>query len=246
MTGLIGDGLPKPGLIKWAPGLVADYVIDNWPDVVDAYRHNPEALRWDLRKLPENTRDEAGVRGSEIHAVAEDVIHGRPVDVPDRILPYVNGYVDWLDSWGVQPIITEQSVASREHWYAGRVDCVARIDSLGGTFGLDWKTSNKVYSSTALQLAAYVRAEFTVTDGNPEDEQPIPAVDGTIVVHITDHGTEAHWLGRDTAEIDEAFQDFLTVAAVAKRISRIDGRWDSKIRKAVGGYLSGPIELVSA
>lgn len=242
VTTLIKAGLPAPALMKWGPRLVADYVIDNWPDVADSYRHDPEKLRWELRGLPDAKRDEAGIRGSEIHAIAEDIIHDRPADVPDRLLPYVNGYVDWLDSWGVQPIITEQGVASRRHWYAGRVDCIATIARSGIVAGLDWKTSRGVYGSTALQLAAYVRAEFTVAD-DPTVELPIPDVDCTLVVHITDHGTEAHWLGRSRAEIDEAFRDFLAVAAVAKRVDRIDGHWDSKLRKAVGGYLSDPIEL---
>lgn len=244
VTGLIGGGLPKPALIKWAPRLVADYVIDNWQDVQDAYRHNPEALRRDLRGLPEKKRDDAGARGTEVHALGEAIAHGHDVDVPERLVPYVEGYARWLDRFDVRPTLTERPVASRQHWYAGTFDMIAESSSpkLAPLLMVDLKTSNSVYGSTALQVAPYIRAEFYL-DG--AFERPLPDVDGAIVVHITPEGTKAHWLCRDRAEIDEAFQDFLAVAAVAKRVRRIDGRWDSRLRKAVGSYLSDPIEEAS-
>lgn len=242
VTGLIGGGLPKPALVKWAPQLVADYVIDNFPEIQDAYRHNPESLRWDLRKLPEKKRDDAGARGTEVHALGEAIAHGREVEVPERLVPYVEGYARWLDKFDVRPILTERSVASRQHWYAGTFDMIAESSSpkLAPLLMTDLKTSASVYGSTALQVAPYIRAEFYL-DG--AFERPLPDVDGAIVVHITEEGTKAHWLCRDRDEIDEAFRDFLAVAQVARRVSRIDGRWDSKLRKAVGSYLSDPIEV---
>lgn len=238
VTGLIGGGLPKPALIKWGPRVVADYVVDRIDEVIEDHQANPEALRFRLAKLPEEHRDTAAVRGTEVHEIAEKIIHGQSVDVPDRLLPYVKGYVEWLDSRGVEPIITEQSLGNRTHQYAGRVDCIGKVAALDGrTLLVDWKTSRSVYSSTALQVAAYARAEFTVSDDDPDTEIPVPEVDGCIVVHITPDGTKAHWLCRTPEEINEAFGDFLTVAAVSRRIDRIDGKWNAKARKAFGGYL---------
>lgn len=242
VTGLISGGLPKPALVKWAPELVADYVIDHWQDVQDAYRHNPEALRWDLRKLPERTRDDAGARGTEVHALGEAIAHGRDVEVPERLVAYVEGYARWLDRFDVRPTLTERSVASRQHWYAGTFDMLATSKLTDGVAQFDLKTSNNVYSSTALQTAAYGRAEFFM-DGDVEF--PMPNLDATLVVHITPDGTRAHWLCRDRKEIDEAFDDFLSVAKVARRIDRIDGKWDRNLGKAVGSYLSDPIEEAS-
>lgn len=254
VTGLIGSGLPKPALIKWSANFVAQIVADDYynnrPDERDQLYIDMETAKtqgqlydW-LRRAPERYRDAKAATGTEVHEIAEKIIHGEPVAVPDRLLGHVTGYVKWLDAFGVEPILTEQSVGSRTHQYAGRVDSICKIAGLGGgIFGVDWKTSNNVYSSTALQTAAYLRAEFTVTDDDPETELSIPKVDGNIVVHITEEGTKAHWLGRSPAEIDEAFDDFLAVIAVARRIDRIDGKWDSKLREAVGGYLSDPIEL---
>lgn len=242
VTGLIGGGLPKPALVKWAPRLVADYVIDHWDDVQDAYRHSPEALRRDLQRMPEKKRDDAGARGTEVHALGEAIAHGKEVDVPERLVPYVEGYARWLDRFDVRPTLTEHAVASRQHWYAGTFDMFA-TSKLAPLAQFDLKTSTNVYGSTALQTAAYAKAEFYL-DG--AFERPMPDLDATLVVHITAEGTKAHWLCRDRAEIDEAFQDFLAVAQVARRVKRIDGRWDSKLRKAVGSYLSDPIEEVPA
>src|SRR5690606_28995527 len=188
----------------------ADYVVDNLDEVIRDHDASRERLRYRLKGLPNAARDEAAVRGTEIHALAEQIVHGTQVQVPDRLLSYVQGYVRWLDAHHVEPLITEQSVGSRLDSYAGRVDCIARVD--GRVLGLDWKTSKGVYSSTALQVAAYVRAEFTVTDDDPETELDIPEVEGTAVVHITTDGTQAYWLGRDHTEITEAYQDFLAVA----------------------------------
>lgn len=241
VTSLISGGLPKPALVPWAAGAVADYVVDHLDDVVAQHRDGAERLRWTLRGLPNSQRDEAGARGTEIHALAQEIVHGRPVEVPDRLLPYVNGYVSWLDKHGVEPILTEQSVASRTHNYAGRVDCIARVD--GRVVGLDWKTSKGVYSSTALQIAAYVRAEFTVTDEDPDTELELPEVTRTAVVHITAVGTTAYPLGRSPEEITEAFGDFLAAAAVARRVHRIDGTWNRDQGRAVGGYLDLDEEL---
>lgn len=247
VTSLIGAGLPKPALVKWAGNFVADHVIDNFGDVQDSYAHNREALRYELRGLPSQKRDTAGARGSEIHEVAQEIIHGREVQVPDRLLPYVTGYVKFLDEFGVQPIITEVSVASRQHWYAGRIDCVATIGALGGVVSaLDWKTSTNVYGATALQVSAYSNAEFYVTDEDPDHEIVMPQVERTHVVHITEQGTFLHDLGRYREEVDEAFTDFLAVKAVADRIGRIDGVWNAKQRRRIGSYLGEPIELSKA
>lgn len=255
VTSLIDGGLPKPALIKWAPKFVAQ-VVEEWrtghwdesrdqlhKDLADAIREDrfPE---W-LARTPDKYKEAKGATGTEVHHLGERAAHGEDVDVPDRLLPYVNGYIEWLDSWGVEPIITEQSVGNRTHWYAGRIDMIAKIARLGDEIvGVDLKTSNHVYSSTALQVAAYCRAEFTVTDDRPEKELCLPPVDRTIVVHITPEGTRHYDLGKDPAEIDEAFADFLRVKAVADRIGRIDGKWNAKARKALGGYLSDPIELL--
>lgn len=228
VTGIIGGGIPKPALAYWAANEAAragaDYLLDakSWADeelLWNLRSADPELLYEQWRKAPWEKRDQAAVRGTAVHALAERVVHGDDVDVPEELAPYVQGYVDFLDEWEIEPVSTERSVASREHNFAGRYDLIARSPHLfdGEPFSADIKTSNSVYRETAVQVAAYSRAEFQVTDDDPHTELPIPDVAGAIVLHVTAEGTTPYWLCRNRAEIDEAFALFLSAYAVAQR-----------------------------
>jgi len=221
VTTLIGKGLPKPALTYWSAKCVAEFVVDK-PEQVEALRamgRGPAVAA--LKNVPWQERDEAAVRGTAVHALAEDVIHGREVDVPEHLLAHVEGYVRWLDEFSVEPVLTEFKVANRKWWYAGTGDAVVRIG--GETWLVDWKTSKSVYGSTALQCAAYAGAEFYVDDDG--EEQPVPEVDRLGVVHITDAGTRLHPF-RDR---EAAWKDWLHVAWVANSIPRIDGQLEEAL-----------------
>jgi len=216
VTTLIGKGLPKPALTYWSAKCVAEYVIDK-PEQVEALRamgRGPAVAA--LKNVPWQERDEAAVRGTAVHALAEEIIHGREVNVPDHLLAHVEGYVRWLDKTGVEPILTERRVASRTYWYAGTFDAVVRIG--GETWLLDWKTSKAVYGSTSLQCAAYAGADFYVDGGG--EEQPIPPVDRIGVVHVTDAGTRLHPF-RDK---EAAWKDWRHVQWVANSVPRIEAQ----------------------
>ena len=221
VTTLINKGLPKPALTYWSAKCVAEFVVDQ-PEQVEALRQmgrGPAVAA--LKNVPWQERDEAAVRGTAVHALAEDVIHGREVDVPEHLLAHVEGYVRWLDAFGVEPILTERQVASRSLWYAGTFDAIVRIR--GEVWGLDWKTSRAVYGSTALQVAAYMGAEFYVDDDG--EEQPLPEVDRIGVVHVTDAGTRLHPF-RDR---EAAWKDWRHVQWVANSVPRIDAQLEDAL-----------------
>jgi hypothetical protein len=216
VTTIIGKGLPKPALTYWSAKMVAEFVADQ-PEQVEALRNMGRGpMVAALKGVPWQARDEAAVRGTAVHAIAEDVIHGREVDVPEHLAAYVEGYVRWLDAFAVEPVLTEFKVANRQWWYAGTADAVVRIG--GQTLLCDWKTSRAVYGSTALQVAAYRNAEFYVDDDG--NEVPLPEIDGLAVVHVTDAGTRMHRF----ADPDAAWKDFLHVAWVANAVPRIDAQ----------------------
>lgn len=220
-TTLIDGGIPKPNLIYWAGKTVAEYVRDN-PLEVERLRNledDPEGLAMvaELAKVPNAVRDAAGVRGTEIHDYAEDLLHGRAVEVPTELRPYVDGYLKLIDDWDISPVLTETSVGNRKHWYVGRLDSIVRIGALGGALVLlDWKTSRGVYGETGLQTAGYARAEFYVTDDQPDVEIPLPQVERTMVCHITPDGSFLYDLARNPAEIDRHFDLFVAAAFTAK------------------------------
>lgn len=224
VTTLLSKGLPKPALPYWAAKSVAEYVADN-PDGVEAFRATGRGpMVAALKEIPWQRRDEAAVRGTDVHALAERIIHGEAVEVPEHLVGYVDGYAHWLDTFAVEPVVTETAVANRTAWYAGTFDAVIRIGRgpwAGRLVLADWKTSKAVYGETALQTAAYARAEFMATDAGAESD--LPGVDATGVLHITDGESRFHPLCETPEVIDEAFKTFRHIAWVATKTDWIKG-----------------------
>jgi hypothetical protein len=216
VTTLINKGLPKPALTYWSAKCVAEFVADK-PEQVDQLRQMGRGpMVAALKGVPWQERDEAAAKGTDVHTIAEEIIHGHDVEVPAHLVGHVEGYVRWLDAFQVEPVLTEFQVASRKWWYAGTADAVVRIG--GQTLLVDWKTSKAVYGSTALQTAAYAGAEFYVDqDGS---EAPVPEIDGIGVVHVTEAGTRLHRF-RDR---ESAWKDFLHCQWVANSIDRIEAQ----------------------
>lgn len=220
VTTLLGKGLPKPALPYWAAKSVAEYVADD-PDGVEQLRtmgRNPMVAA--LKGIPWEKRDQAAVRGTDVHALAEEIIHGREVQVPEHLVDHVEGYVRFLDAFGVEPIVTEVPVAHRAHWWAGTPDAVVRLD--GEVWLLDWKTSSGVYGETAMQTAAYASAEFYAP--TPDDERPMPEIHRTGVVHVTAEGSRLYPLARTPEEIATDYAIFRHIAYVANKTDYIKGR----------------------
>ena len=217
VTTLIGKGLPKPALPYWSAKMVAEWVADNPGLTEDLKRMGGRgpAVAF-LKELPWQKRDEAAIRGTDVHALAERIVHGDEVEVPEHLAAHVQGYVDWLDATNVEPLLTERPCASRQWQYAGTFDLIARID--GVTWMLDVKTSSGVYGSMALQLAAYANAEFYLDADDAE--QPMPPIDRYGVLHVTEAGTALHYL--PASANDSTWKDFLHVAWVGRRAKDID------------------------
>ena len=224
VTTMLSKGLPKPALPPWAARTVAEYVADN----ADAVRGmldtmGRESIVGALKSVPWDKRDEAAARGTEIHALAERVISGEDIDVPEHLIGYVQGYVDWLDAWAITANMTEVTVGHRPHagipGYAGTFDADVTVGAgdLAGKRGLvDWKTAKGVYGENALQLAAYARAEFYL-DPNDGTEQPLPGYDFLGVVHVTPTGTDLYLV----TDPEASWRIFRHVAYLASQVDVI-------------------------
>lgn len=223
VTTILGNGIPKPALPYWAARTVAEYVMAN-PDQIAALREMSDASAIAaLKQIPWTKRDEAAIKGTAIHALAEELVHSREVEVPDHLLGYVTGYVALLEEFQIEPLFTELPVAHRIYRYGGKFDVIAKIGAgpwAGRTALIDWKSSKGVYGETGLQTAAYASAEFMLTD---DGEQPLPEIDCTAVVHITDSGSTLHPLSHTRDAIAEAFKVFRHVQFVAQRTDWIKG-----------------------
>jgi len=216
VTTLIGKGLPKPALPYWAARTVAEYVADADAETMAALRGlGRGGMVAALKETPWGQRDSAAVRGTEVHALAEKLVRGDEVEVPEHLAGHVESYVRFLDEWKPEPILVEAVVGSRKWRYCGQLDLVCRLPD-GRVVLADIKTSaSGVWPETSYQLSAYRYADVYV-DG--ADEKP-----------MADLGIEAGyaiWVRADGYDVlpvrcdEQIYKDFLHIAWTAKAVER--------------------------
>jgi hypothetical protein len=120
-------------------------------------------------------RDEAGRRGSIVHELTERYDRGEEVSLLTgdgwpayKMLEWsmFERYVDFSTRFEPEHLIVEQNFVSLKLGYAGTID---RVMELGGKrYLVDIKTSNAIYDSYWLQLAAYreLLVEFAFGGGD--------------------------------------------------------------------------------
>lgn len=195
-TTILSKSIPKPALIAWAANESAKFAVNQWDElaampIVDRLER--------IKKEWRGVRDRAALRGTEVHNLAERVVHGEEVEVPDHLAGHLEAYIQFLDDFQVIPILVEKPVFSRTHKYAGTFDLIAEID--GMRWLLDIKTNaSGVYAETALQLAAYRYADFYIEDDF--SEHLLPAVERTGVIHVTASGYELVPVIADVEQFD--------------------------------------------
>lgn len=237
VTTLISGGLPKPALLKWAPKTVAEWVADHPDEVADLRAMGRGPMVAALKETPWAERDAAANRGSEVHDLAERLVHGESVDVPEEIAGHVSACASFLDDFAVQPLLVEAVVGHRAHWWAGRLDLIGRLPD-GRTVLVDWKTSRSgIYGETALQLAAYRHAEFYVCAADDHvahvgqyAEHPLPEVDDCWGVHLTADGYSV--IPLDAGE--DTYKEFRHIARVATFATQ-------RLKGLVGEPLTAPV-----
>jgi hypothetical protein len=205
VTTIIGNGLPKPALVNWAARCAADEAVDNWDQLATL---PPSQRRERLIAAPNANRDTAAVRGTRVHALADQLARGQQVHVPDELAGHVEACVRFLDDWDVDAIHTEASVFSPQWGYAGTLDLIADLG--GQRWLLDWKTNRSgPFGDVAFQLAAYRYAEYRELDGVLI---PMPHVDHCGVVWLRADGYDLY--PYETG--DDVFRQFLYIQQTAR------------------------------
>jgi len=185
VTTILGDGVPKPALINWAANATADAAVNSWDELSQM---KPAQRLKTLQGARYAEKDAAANKGTAVHGFAEQLAHGRAVQVPDELAGHVEAYARFLDEFAVKPVYVEFSIASYRHGYAGTGDIIAEITTAIGTRRLlmDIKTNRSgIFGETALQLAAYRYADVLL-DGDTEHE--MPEVDGCAAIHVRADG----------------------------------------------------------
>jgi hypothetical protein len=198
VTTLIGDGLPKKALQKWAVEVTADYAVDHWDELSAML---PSERRKILIKAQYTTTSRAAARGTQVHEIADRLMHGEEVAIPEGMDGYVKAAVDFIDEFDVVPIEVEFTVWSDTWRWAGTCDLIADLLDPDDPepdpelrrrvrWLLDYKTKEKesgVFGDAALQLAPYRCAEKMMgADGIERDMIP---VDRCGIVQLYKDGT---------------------------------------------------------
>jgi len=231
VTTLLGAGFPKGALVPWASKACANEVLDYW-DELAALSASERFER--VRSAPNRDRDIAARRGTEVHRLAERLLSGEEVDVPEELTGHVDSYLAFLADWDVRPLLIEASVGRRSSpRYAGTLDLVADLADRRRWL-IDVKTTRSgVFDENALQLAAYRYADLYVdAEGR---EYPMLQVDQCGVVWIRADGYDLH-------PVEAGEPEFLLFQMVA-RIARVaDRRLGEKLgrRELIGAPLPIP------
>lgn len=209
VTTVLGGGIPKPMLVDWAAKEAARFATEN-----------PGASFEAIAGAHREKRDRAAVRGTAVHNLAEKLVHGEEVEVPEELAPYIDGYLRFLDDFQVTPLLTEHTVLLADLGVAGRFDLIATSPHLnhGDPFIADVKTSSGVYRETAAQLAAYgYGADGYVTDADPHTLRELPYVTASFVLHCTPEGTDVVPFAEHRDELAGDFGYFLSAHHIYER-----------------------------
>jgi len=210
VTTILNEGLPKPALINWAGNATAEAAVNRWDELTDM---GPADRLKILKAASYEDRDAAAKRGTEVHALAEKLMLGREVKVPDELRGHVESYVKFLDEWNPEPVLTEVTVVNYTVGYAGTLDMV--MDARGRRVLADIKTTRSgIYGETALQLAAYRYAEVYLLDGQEHD---MVDVDETWAIWVRGDGYAVIPLNTSL----DVMLDFRRVAATSRAAKRL-------------------------
>jgi hypothetical protein len=190
MKGL--GGPPETYFTKYTAG----HAVDNW----DRLAQLPPSQR--LEEIAGATKarfNAAGVRGTEVHKLAEKVAHGQEVHVADHMRGHVESAVAFLDDYDVSVDHTEVALFSRKRKHAGSADAFGSAQKPGELLRTnilwDWKTNEKgPWGSVAFQLAGYRFSEFRLSGdgGRDSEELPLPPVDECWCVWLRDDGYDVY------------------------------------------------------
>ena len=187
VTTILGATIPTPWLPAWKVKMAAQKAIDFHDEIGGMIGKKDKQGAIDFVKGSANRyRDDAADRGTQVHAAAEAMMRGQPVDYDNTrsdAMPYIAAFEQFLVEHKPEPTHIETTVASRVGMYAGQLDLKCTMKDIPVL--IDIKTSSKVTDKMALQLAAYNWAEFHVVDGKAQPWEP---VEWAAILHLRPSG----------------------------------------------------------
>lgn len=245
--------LDKPGLVYWSAEEAAKAAVeamDNLPAMLESMGERDLVL-WlrDACYRGVRGRRTAAELGSAVHHACEMyALTGSRPEVDAEVAPFLDRFEEWCDVAQPEYTAAELTVFSRTFGYAGTADCFLTLDGLP-VIG-DYKTSRKSvdnrgkpttpYPEAALQLAGlrfcelaatwrarrykpFNRRVYLLSDEEVLIGDPVPAVEGGVIIHITPEHCTAHPMICD----ERVWESFLHVLEV--------WRWNDGLAKVAVG-----------
>lgn len=146
--------IAKPALMPWAIGVTRDY----WLAQVQAGRTDFAKIHKESWNASKNISKSAADIGKNVHLYAECFFKKQPLPelLTDQAKRGVEAFHKWMDEHKVEVLASERMVFSKEHYYAGMTDFIAKVD--GVLCVGDIKTSSGIYPEMRMQTAAYQNA----------------------------------------------------------------------------------------
>jgi hypothetical protein len=163
VTTILGR-ISKPQLYKWYSDVAADHFLE----AVKAGRTDYEEIHRESAAAANKKKTDAGSIGTNVHLYAEHLFKNLPPPPleTDEAKRGVEALHKWLDANHVEVQESEIPVFSKEFYYAGTCDFVAKIN--GELCVGDIKTGSGIYNEARLQTAAYQQALQEETGGKYE------------------------------------------------------------------------------
>jgi hypothetical protein len=157
--------------------------------LLEAYPKPFALIQWmkEMGSKADEIRDNAGRRGSTVHQLTEDYDRGMECTLldennrPKYSLEEWNMFERYVEfSVNHKPVhaMIEQTFVSNHLKFAGTLDRICTID--GKTYVLDIKTSNGIYNSYWLQLAAYKE----LYNHSVKQSDNMPDIDGVAILWL--------------------------------------------------------------
>ncbi len=185
-------GVIEWGLHRWHVWNLIDHVIAHVDDIGLRVATNDErelkVLKSQLWRAVDG-EDRPRLRGIAVHHAASQ--GKRPEDVNPQVAPSLAQYLDWLAQSKAEIIGSEFQVWNLTEGYAGTVDLLIRFPN-GQVWLVDLKAGDTLQAVHALQLVAYLMAEFVGRDDVVD--QPLTdalnQVAGVGILHLADESWE--------------------------------------------------------
>lgn len=150
----------KPFLVPWSAKMVWSALTGKYKQIKKGTEEEYEKLILEAKGAAGRKSKDARDSGTLAHDWVEKYIGAKmkgeiyaEVLKDEEAQHAIDEFLLWEASHKVEYLASELVLGSKEHLFAGKIDCVAVVDEVPTV--LDWKTSSMISDDHLLQLAGY-------------------------------------------------------------------------------------------